>query len=143
MTASADHSYLFKPGRWRLAGVFVDADGLESPLTGEVLVRHGDQTWEVVSTFSGFENRVEAVPFAPGAPATAWRSVDRAIGPLQGQFTLMANAIVSSFQSRDGRYHGTDVFIRLSTKRYRSRGLLFERGRRLSSWNATLDWAED
>ena len=143
MAGFPEHHYLFKPGRWRLSGVYVDADGRESPTTGETVVRHGDGRWEVVSTLSGFENRLDVTPFAAGATETTWQSVDRAIGPLFGRFTLMGEAIASAFQSRDGRYHGSEVLIRMSAHRYRCRGLLYERGRRLSSWTAMLDWSEE
>ena len=139
------HTFLFQEADWDAEGEFFDQYGKEKAARGYTLVRHGPDKWEVEGemTVEGPEPRsirnnytLEAWP--PGGRATSWQSVDPALGLLFGMIGAVGDSLLSHFVSEDGEFSGVESLRMVDAGTYQSRGALFKRNRRISSWSMIL-----
>ena len=140
-----EHSFLFQPGTWRVAGEYRDASGLAAPVDGETVIRHEEKRWlfEGVLRVRGnrpalHHNRYDIEPFSPGARSTHWTSTNPAIGALRGRFVIAGDAILSSYASPTGRYRGFECIQREDEQHYSVRGALLDEDKVVSSWALEL-----
>lgn len=141
----SDHTFLFKEGLWRCEGEFLDGTGKATRVAGEAQIRHYPDKWVYEGTLRTeatppVEHRTvyEIQPMAPGNFAAPWTSTSDAFGTLHGRFIVVADAILSSYESATGRYRGQDTIIRRDAKRYSARGVLFDGGKIVSAWKIEL-----
>ncbi|HJX72924.1 MAG TPA: hypothetical protein VJ307_02125 [Candidatus Deferrimicrobiaceae bacterium] len=80
----------------------------------------------------------EIEPFGTGKTSTHWKSSNRIFGNLKGHFVIVGDSILSLFRSEDGRYSGTEWLQMVDEGTYRSRRVLLDGDRTLSSWAMEL-----
>ena len=143
--ADVAHSFLLKEGLWKTEGEFVDATGKATAVQGEAQIRHHPDRWiyEGVMRSAGnppVEHRTlyEIEPMAPGNFATPWTSKSASFGTLHGRFIVVADVILSAYESATGRYRGQDTILRRDERSYSARGALFDGGKLLSAWTFEL-----
>ena len=139
-----EHTYLFRPGRWRAAGTYYDEGGRTWPLTGRVeLVRTAEEWtldgWLEVAADAPvrFVNRY-AIRETGDPTALAWTSWNPVLGELEGRFEVVGGHILSYYRSPDGRYEGQEVLSIEDGDTYDNVGLALKDGARLSAWTARL-----
>jgi hypothetical protein len=67
-----------------------------------------------------------------------WQSQNPAIGKLTGVFFVAGETIMSSFQSSDGGFVGSEHMARLAPHPYQARGLFLQSGALVSAWSMEL-----
>jgi len=145
MADEPKHAFLLKEGVWRCEGEFLDGAGKRTAVAGEAHIRHYPERWVYegvlrAATTPPAEHRTvyEIQPLAPGNFATPWTSKCASFGTLQGRFIVLADAILSSYESATGRYRGQDTILRRDDRHYSARGALFDGGKLLSAWSFEL-----
>lgn len=140
MTAMT-HTFLFEEGVWRTTGSFVDAEQHSFSVEGSSRVRHERHLWRLAANMQiatpkavDFSNDYEIRPFAAGAAITSWTSTNPDLGRLNGEFTIVGDSILSSFQSPGGVHRGTEALIQRAPDLYEARGFLANDGKLMSSW---------
>jgi len=140
-----EHTFLLRPGLWRVEGEFYDGLGNLTGLEGSAEVRHYPDKWiyeavlrTMTPTPQETRTQYEIHPLAPGAFATHWSSSSPTLGTLRGRFLFVADAILSSYESATGRYRGQDTLLQRDERRYSARGALFDGARLLSAWAVEL-----
>ena len=141
----ADHSFLFREGLWGVAGSFFDGVGNKVEVHGQAAIRHYPDKWVYEGTLrtrasqpAEHKTLYEIQPFAPGNYATAWTSKSASLGTLHGRFLVVDDAILSTYESATGRYHGQDTILRRDERHYSARGALFDGGKLVSAWSVEL-----
>lgn len=141
-----DHTYMFKAGLWRVAGVYYDDSGRTYPVEGESRITHRNALWynesemKILGSESiVFSNYYEIEPFRQDQDATSWTSTNEALGRMSGRFVLADDGILAVFHSENMSYTGTEFFLRVSATKYRNWGTLVSRGEKLSSWVLQLE----
>jgi hypothetical protein len=139
------HTFLFEPARWEAKGVFVDPAGRTLPMAGQTVVLHGEEIWSLTGkihltgdTKVEIVNDYRIVPFPRGEMQTTWNAHNPALGTLKGCFVIVDDTILSSFESEDHQFRGTEWLRRIDADNYEDRGVIFERERLLSAWAAEL-----
>jgi hypothetical protein len=140
------HTFLFQEGIWIVRGAYYNDRDRALPLEGETKITHREGVWlnegEMMIRMDDhtikLNNRYEIMPFEAGNSMTVWESLNADIGPLRGKFVVVDDAIISTCLSEEGKYAGTEVFIKVDYTRYRSRGVLFRGSEKLSSWSVDL-----
>lgn len=139
------HTYLFEEGAWLTEGSYVDGDGALFTLRGRSVVNHGEGAWWIEGHMTLYSqppveshNDYAIRPFGSGQHATTWVSDNPALGRLVGQFTVVADTIVSLYGSEDGRHSGSEFLRRVDPDTYDGVGVLFRGPQRLSAWWLTL-----
>lgn len=139
------HTFLFIEAVWSAEGVYVDESENPFPLVGQTEIVHGATVWINTGSMringpqpSELRNRYEIAPFQPGVSCTAWRSFNPDLGPLVGQFVVVADTILSAWRTEDGRASGAESLLQINESEYQNRGVAFFGPRRMSSWAATL-----
>ena len=139
------HEYLLEPGRWAVAGVYLDDVGQRIDVLGTTAIRHGPQHWEVEGELrllteppTEFRHLYRVRPFHSGRSDTSWRSDNPDLGTLKGQFALVDDTLISVYRSTSGDFHGMETLRRIEAGRYEGRGALFKGDERLSSWAVNL-----
>ncbi len=140
------HTFLFEEGIWSAEGRYIDETRQSVPLRGSMSVTHSPAFWvnetRMTLELPGKSLRIETVyrinPFVTGSDFTKWESQNPGLGELRGNFLIVDDAILSSCQSLDHQYRGTEFLIRIEADRYLNRGALFSAERRISSWSLTL-----
>ena len=145
MAEVVSHSFLLKEGLWRSEGEFVDGAGKRVGVAGEAHIRHYPDKWVYegvmrAATVPPTEHRTvyEIQPMAPGNFATLWTSKSAAFGTLHGRFIVVADAILSAYESATGRYRGQDTILRRDERHYSARGTVLDGGKILSAWSFEL-----
>ncbi len=105
------HTYLFREENWDAAGVFTDAAGRSQPVDGAATITHPPDLWHLDARMGTIENRYRITPFAEDRAITSWTSENAILGRLEGRFVIVDDAILSTFDSVDGRYHGVEVLL--------------------------------
>lgn len=139
------HSFLLEPARWQAEGVFIDPERQTLPMSGQTIILHGEEIWSLTGKLhlTG-ENPVEIVndyrivPFASGELQTTWTSHHPALGSLKGRFVIVNDTILSTFESDDHLFRGTEWLRRIDGEHYENRGVIFRGERLLSAWAAEL-----
>jgi hypothetical protein len=124
------HTFLFEPGTWTANGQFWERGEIERAGQGLSIVRHTSVIWEIEGTMeilgeppARFQHTYRiTVPHA-GARIVPWQSKNPAIGTLTGVFFVADDTIISSFQSSDGEFVGSEHMTYLAPDRYQARGL--------------------
>lgn len=138
------HTYLFQPGLWKAKGHFWDAEGRIIPMEGESRIEHGPDGWTIQGRLCLLGHQFEYVndyrlePAAPEMRHIPWTSLNPALGFLKGHFIVVADAILSSFHSEDGRHHGSETLLLQEPTLYHARGMLLKGEELVSSWSAAL-----
>jgi hypothetical protein len=139
------HTFLFEPARWQADGIFIDPAGQTLPMAGHTVILHGEGIWSLTGKIHltgeatvEIVNDYRIIPFPPGELQTTWTSHNQAFGTLKGRFVVIGNTILSSFDSDDRQFHGTEWLRRLDADNYENRGVLFAGERLLSAWAADL-----
>jgi hypothetical protein len=139
------HTFLFEPARWQAHGEFVDAAGQTLPMSGHRVVLHGEGLWSLTGKIRltgaaevAIVNDCRIIPFPPGELLTTWTSHNPALGALRGRFVIVGDAILSSFESDDHHFRGSEWLRRLDADSYENRGVLFTGERLLSAWATEL-----
>lgn len=139
------HTFLLDEGNWKAAGRYFDADAKATEAEGEMRIVHRDTIWINEGSMRLLKdppvtatNRYEIVPIAADADFTTWTSANVALGSLRGQFVLVRDAILSSYESSKAGYRGIETLLRQSDERYIARGALFKSNIKISSWAMTL-----
>jgi hypothetical protein len=109
--------------------VILHSEGIWS-LTGKIRLT-GEETVEIVNDY-------RIIPFPPGELQTTWTSHNPALGILKGRFVVISDTILSSFESDDRQFRGTEWLRRLDADNYENRGVLFAGEKLLSAWAADL-----
>ena len=137
-----------KEGLWRSEGEFIDGAGNRMAVAGEAHIRHYPDKWVyegVLRTAASqpVEQRTvyDIQPLAPGNFATTWTCKSASFGTLHGRFIILADAILSAYESATGRYRGQDTILRRDEKRYSARGALLDGGKIISAWSVELTLA--
>lgn len=141
------HTFLFEPGIWTGEGTFWTEDRQASPAEGHTEITHREDCWLLAGTLKvlcsphvEFVNHYSIKPPVHGAISTTWTSQNSAIGKLQGSFSVVGPSIVSLYRCDGGPgYYGTEHLMQLEPYRYQACGVLFLEGRRLSSWQVSLE----
>ena len=141
-----EHAFLFREGRWRVAGEHCDGAGHRTSTEGETRVRHLPDKWQSESVMrlkvaqsTEHRNVYEIAPFSPGALSTHWSSDNATLGTLRGRFVLAGDAILSFYSSATGRYRGFECIQRRDASHYFARGAMLEEDKVLSTWAVELE----
>ncbi len=132
------HSYLFEEGQWEASGVLFDEEGEAAITTGGAQIIHYADRWEVESWMAEFENRYTLEPFSEQEAQALWRSLNPAVGILQGVFVVVGECILSRYASDDGVLTGVESLRQVAADRYESRGAASMGQKVLSRWEMTL-----
>lgn len=139
------HTFLFKESLWVLEGEYYDAYGNVYSAVGQSETTHREELWieeRIVRVFFdepiAFATRYEIEPFGPGKTTTRWKACNRILGNLEGRFIVGGDSIRSTFRSADGRFSGRERLQIVGDGIYRSRRVLLDGDRILSSWGMEL-----
>ena len=145
MAEAVKHAFLLKEGLWRCEGEFLDGASKRTAVAGEAHIRHYPDKWVYegvlrTATTPPAEHRTvyEIQPMAPGNFATPWTSKSVSFGTLHGRFIVLADAILSSYESATGRYRGQDTIFRRDERHYSARGTMLDGPKILSAWSFEL-----
>jgi hypothetical protein len=140
------HTFILEPAHWRAHGEFTGRCGESARASGEAVISHGTRVWRkqgalriAAETPLGIDDACEIVPFPHGRLWTCWTSHNPALGRLIGRFVLLRDAIVSTFESQDGAYTGSETLLQVAADAYRCRGILMRGGVLVSSWALELE----
>jgi len=140
------HTFLFEEGHWVANGIFLDHQNNQFTATAKMHTTHQEGIWlyESVRCFNTTQpiesfNCGHIIPFVQNKDTTSWKSSDSILGMLEGKFVLISNTIISSYQSLDNFYRGTECFIMLNRDYYENKGLLFTEDGKVSSWLMRLN----
>lgn len=144
---ASHHAFLLEEGDWRAEGTYWEPDGGARPMTGRARIVHRSDVWineseTVVEAAEGeerFENRYEVEPLGPGESSTSWISENPALGRMSGTFTFVGDAILSAYESDDGRAVGYECLWAADDGSYEDRGVLFVDGELASRWSVKLE----
>ncbi len=144
ITSIMEHTYIFSEGSWVAHGTYFGMDGKPVPLEGISRIIHSATLWRNDSTMKILQpspveylNVYEIQPFHD-KDWTTWRSHHPALGYLKGKFMVVGECILSGYSSENGLYSGTETLIQISPSQYRSWGMSFKSGEKLSSWMSIL-----
>jgi hypothetical protein len=84
-------------------------------------------------------NKYYIKPFEDNKDYTSWISENPALGKLKGNFTIVNDAILSSYQSKNGKYSGSEILLFIDESHYQNWGAAFEDNRKMSSWEVMLE----
>jgi hypothetical protein len=139
------HTWLFEPGTWTAAGRFWDKGEFEREGHGTSIVRHTAATWEIEGSMElhgepplRFQNSYTIAAPRDDSRTLSWQSQNPAIGKLTGVFFVAGETIMSSFQSSDGGFVGSEHITRLAPHRYQACGLFLQSGALVSAWSMEL-----
>lgn len=145
MNIDHNHTYIMIPGKWQAKGIYFDENYGSLPVHGETEILHNSDGWildgymelELEETVR-FYNKYTITPFKKDADFTSWISENPVLGTLVGKFMIAGNLLLSSWQSKDNEYSGTECLIRLDSKKYKNHGFAFHDDQKLSSWEVEL-----
>ncbi|MDO5294931.1 MAG: hypothetical protein Q4F05_19525 [bacterium] len=138
------HTYFYTTLEWRARGTYYDEHGKGVPLYGEVSTIKNENQW----TLSGFMEVRTQIPMrftneyiikeTNDKTTLSWTSYNPALGTLAGTFEIIGDCMISTYQSEDGRYTGTETLFWKDDFTYYNVGVAFCEGKKMSSWTATL-----
>ena len=135
------HTFLFEEGHWIATGIFLDNQNNQLQARGEMHTTHQNNTWlhesimyVEVEQSTEFVNCSQITPFSKDKDTTVWKSYHSVLGTLEGKLILVSNTLISSYQSQNNFYSGTECFIMLDSDCYENKGLLFTEDGKVSSW---------
>ena len=139
------HTFLLREGLWVAEGDYYDENGNVYSTVGQSETAHQEEVWvndRIMKVFFdepvAIADRYEIEPFGTGKTSTNWKSSNRLLGNLKGYFILVGDSLLSLFRSEDGRYSGTEWLQMVDEGTYRSRRVLLDGDKTLSSWAMEL-----
>jgi hypothetical protein len=145
MQVEVQHSYLYTPGLWDVAGIYYDVNNNAFPQKGTILVTHEPDLWVIEAQLTitteqtqQVASRYEIQPPAKGASFTEWKSETGGPEPVYGLFVLVGDTIMSPWQSRSGAYWGQEVLTMVNENDYQARGFAFLENEKVSAWSTRL-----
>lgn len=145
MTLETKHTYLIQPGLWELAGIYYDQNNNPFPQKGQLVVTHEPELWTVDAQLvitteqtQTVSSRYEVQPLKDEATYTEWKSETGGPEPVYGLFVLVADTIMSPWQSKSGLYWGQEILMRKSAIEYQGRGFAFLDKKQVSAWSTRL-----
>lgn len=140
-----DHTYLYHEGTWEATGFFLDAAGRRWPASGRAVITHHADSWHNDGSLTvhfdepqTFENHYVYRPLESGQLDARWKSVNPALGDLEGDLAIVGDSLVIRFDSPDGVHRGSEYLQKISDRHYRCRGAYFSGVERVSSWAVDL-----
>ena len=140
-----EHTYLLKPGSWKITGVYHDSANNTSDLTGEAIVEQGNEQWvlsRVMELGDPAATRLKrvfrVVPMQNDSDHTTWWSDTPEVGTLMGRLMIVGNALMSSYQSESRLFSGTEVFEKVNDSTYKAKGFALDGEDKMASWEITL-----
>lgn len=143
---ASHHAFLLEEGEWLAEGTYWEPAGGARPMSGSARIVHGTDVWineseTIVGAADGeerFENRYEVRPLLPGESSTSWVSTNPVLGRMNGTFSFVGDAILSAYESEDGRAVGHECLWAAEDGSYEDRGVLFVDGALASRWSVRL-----
>lgn len=143
---AAHHAFLLEEGEWLADGTYWEPERGARPMAGSARIIHGSDVWINESeTIVGdgeveerFENRYEVRPLRSGESSTSWVSTNPVLGRMSGIFSFVGDAILSAYESEDGRAAGHECLWAVEDGSYEDRGVLFVDGELASRWSVRL-----
>ena len=139
-----NHTYIFEEGIWKASGKFYDENNNCTEVTGETEIKHKG-AWILDGYMElklddpiRFSNKYTIEPIGQGKDFTFWSSVNPILGTLLGKFMIIGDTILSSYESEDGQYSGTESLTILDSETYKNRGFAFHNTIKLSTWEVDL-----
>jgi hypothetical protein len=140
-----NHTFLLREGFWVAEGEYFDEYGNVYSVVGQSETTHLEKVWvnEVILKVFFDEpvaiaHRYEIEPFGTGKTSTRWKSSNRILGNMMGHFVIEGGSILSLFRSEGGRYSGSEWLQMVDEGTYRSRRVLLDGDKMLSSWAMEL-----
>ena len=140
------HTYILKPGQWKVKGNFYDANGRSMPITGNVGITHTDEQWINDSQMTlhtpgplNFGNIYEIEPALPGVESTIWETEHNALGLIIGTLLIMEDCLIMSYTAEGGLYIGSETLLYVNDDTYRSFGVMWQGDQKISSWCADVN----
>lgn len=148
------HTFLCQPGLWNASGVYLDPNGKETRASGTTRITHERGRWQVDGVLElrdesdpsepsrdgtgeqplRYESACEIEPFPDNGFQTEWRSESPVFGRMKGIYLRLADVLVSTGESSDGRFVLSEWMERIDQDHYVGRGVLLERGERVAAW---------
>jgi hypothetical protein len=140
------HSYFVDESSWVVSGTYLNEKSVPVTVEGKsVVTRRGDLCFNEVAMklsppegedYRSLEYRTvyEYAPIETGTDSTVWQASNDPLGRLHGVLAFVDEMILSSYQTTSGSIRGVETFLRISANEYRCRGVLFESGKKSSSW---------
>ena len=139
------HTFLLKPGKWKAAGKFYDEASVAVDATGVANIIHDRSVWRNEgsmtihsSTPVTFTSTYEIRPFSDKSDTTTWKANNPKLGIFLGRFSYTDSAITSLYQTEDGNFKGHEVVIHIDDTQYRAIGTLYDKEKKISSWDLIL-----
>lgn len=145
----ASHTFLFQEGKWIANGIYTDSENQTYPTNGHTRIVHEEQIWILDGYMTvrkdgellEFRNQYHIEPVTQNRQTTSWTSSNPALGEFQGIFTFIGDAILSIYSSNDEEYTGVECLIQENDETYKTRGILLQGDKTISSWAVTLTQA--
>lgn len=140
------HTFRFEEGVWKAVGSYSDERGHIVSLKGESRLVHtawnpaffANEDRLVIELESGgpveIKNKYMIKPFEKNRDYTSWTLDSNTMGKIHGKLVVAGDSVISTFNSTDGVFRGTEILMMIDEKTYRNRGCLFRGDRKISSW---------
>ncbi len=147
MSANLQHKYLLKTGLWEVSGLYYDRNDQAYAQKGQLVITHEPDLWVIEGQMTivaqetqTVSSRYEIKPLPQGGTYTEWKSETGGPEPVFGLFVMVADTILSPWQSRSNTYWGQEVLMRLSEGEYHGRGFAFLQNEKVSAWSTRLEF---
>lgn len=135
------HTYILEPGKWDATGKYYNNSQNYVTVRGEAESIHGESEWTLVVTLRldmenplDFYSKYLIKPVSPDEEFTFWHSHNPLFGHILGKFMIIDDMILSSFQSGDRQYTGTECLLMIDENFYRNWGFVFHEANKQYSW---------
>ena len=159
------HTFLCQPGLWNATGVYLDPTGKESRASGTTRVTHEQGRWRVDGVVelqdnagdagdgsagtggaadclaSRYETACRMDPFPDNGFQTEWKAESPVFGPMRGICLQLADVLVSTGESNDGRFVLSEWLERIDPDHYVGRGVILDHGQRVAAWALHMERA--
>ncbi|UCF31594.1 MAG: hypothetical protein JSV26_04055 [bacterium] len=141
-----EHPFISSPGKWILVGHgMTGGDMKRIPMEGQIEIIHGGG--KILTRGSmNLVSHVDQVSFSSQYEMTpteipevlSFFQANPEVGDLRGQVVAFDDRIISSYRSGDGALVGTEVFLRVSDRRYLVTGSLTRGDRIVNLWKLDM-----
>jgi hypothetical protein len=135
------HTFLLRPGQWKVHGRFFDARYRLETARGELQVRHEPLAWTIDGWLEDSKQRLKlacSVSPSNGGAAASWSWVHPELGKFEGTLELAGRRMFSSFRSADGRHAGQATFTQKNERAYLAEGELRRQDAIVCSWELAM-----
>jgi len=138
----SEHTYILESSQWTASGCYFDEQGQRVPVDGESICTRTKGLWTLESSMSLFTTPpttfYNTYIIESSDHSLNYKSTNPVLGEMKGQFVFVADAILSSWISRDGKCSGVETLLKIDDSTYRNWGSIFRSGSKLSSWTVVL-----